>query len=116
MMLMDDERRWKPRHRRTLIVAPLDGQGFDEHGLFVPEDDRRNRTIGYVLATNACVEIQPDDLIYFEEGAGEELKTASGEVICWLHETKATAVDEDLWPKPKAEEVTASGLVLPGRG
>ena len=112
-MYVDDDRRWKPRHNRTLLVAPLDGQGFDEHGIFVPESTERFRMIGYVLTTKHCEEVAPGDIVFFEEGAQEELTTASGESLCWLHETRCTAIDSDFWAKPKAEEVTASGLIIP---
>ena len=113
-MYVDDDRRWKPRHKRTLLVAPLDGQGFDAHGIFVPESTARFRLIGYVLTTKDCTEVEPGDIVFFEEGAQEELKTSSGEMLCWLNETKCTAIDTDFWPKPKAEQVLSSGLVLPG--
>ena len=110
----DDPRRWRPRHKRALLVAPLDAGG-QQGGIFVPEDDRRNKMMGYVLAARDCLEVQPDDIVTFEEGASEVLVTGSGETIHWLAETRVTAIDPDLWPKPQPESTTAGGLVLPGR-
>ena len=106
--------RWKPRHPRTLLVAPMDASGM-KGGIEVQEDSRRNKMMGYVLATKDCIEIQDNDIIFFEEGSVEMLKQANGESIGWLTEDKATAVDDEFWPKPQAETKLTSGLYLPGR-
>jgi len=70
--------------------------------------------LGYVLATKDCLEVRDDDMVLYEEGAPEVLKTASGELLHWLHESAVTAVDDDIWPKPQAEKTLTSGLILPG--
>jgi co-chaperonin GroES (HSP10) len=104
---------WKPRHDRCLLVAPLEGSGV-QRGIVVHEDARRNKMMGYVLATRGCHEVTPDDIVLYEEGSGELLKDSSGESVTWLKEIDCTAIDPDLWPKPKNETQTATGLVLPG--
>jgi len=84
-------------------------------GIAVNEDGRRNKMMGYVLATNACDTVEPNDIVFFGEGTTEPLRCANGEVIHWLAERDATGIDEDFWPKPKEETQLASGLILPGR-
>ena len=75
--------RWKPRHPRTLLVAPLDSSGW-KGGIEVQEDSRRNKMQGYVLTTKDCVEIEPGDIVTYEEGMAELLKTANGEELSWI--------------------------------
>ena len=104
--------RWKPRHPRTLLVSPLDSSGM-KGGIEVQEDSRRNKMQGYVLTTKDCVEIEPGDIVMYEEGMAELLKTATGEELSWITEDNVTAIDDDLWPKPKPETQLASGLYLP---
>ena len=112
--MYETEVRWKPRHPRTLLVAPMDASGM-KGGIEVQEDARRTKMMGYVLATKDCVEISDNDIIFFEEGSVEMLKQANGEEIGWLTEDKATAVDDEFWPKPVPEKQLSSGLFLPGR-
>lgn len=104
---------WKPRHPRTMLVQPLDGSGFVE-GIEIKEDSRRTKMCAYVLSTKDCQEIECGDIIFYEEGMAEMLKTSDGEQYFWLTESNATCVDPDFWQKPKDETKTAGGLILPG--
>src|ERR1700722_7364644 len=104
---------WKPRHPQSMLVQPLDGSGFVE-GIEVKEDSRRNKMCAYVLATRDCQEVEPGDIIFYEEGTAEMLKTSDGERYFWLTENNATAIDSEFWAKPKDEKKTESGLILPG--
>jgi co-chaperonin GroES (HSP10) len=96
-----------------MLVQPLDGSGFVE-GIEVKEDSRRNRTMAYVLSTKECSEVEAGDIVFFEEGTAEMLKTSDGEQYWWLTENNVTAIDTDIWSKPREETKTAGGLILPG--
>lgn len=80
------------------------------------EDSRRNKMMGYVLTTRDCLEVEPGDIVMYDEGVTETLKTADGEMLAWLAERNVNAIDDELWPKPAPEVQTASGLFLPARG
>lgn len=102
---------WTPAHPRSILAIGLFDEG-DSGGVFVPSSHARHKYQALVLAVNDCRYVQAGDLVVFDVGRGEELRTARGEIFFHITEPNVAGVDESFLADAKEKIPTQrpSGL------
>ena len=104
------EAMWAPIQPRTMLAMALEDEGYVGE-IRVNAYKARNKYQSLVLATCECKWVKPGDLVVFDLGRTEELRTVAGEIFYWANETGIEGMDENFWSQP--EHKVASGLWIP---
>lgn len=108
----DQEAIWKPVHARGILAIALEDEGWSG-GVEVPSYKQRHQYQALVVAQKECRYVREDDLVIFDIGRGEELRTVCGEVFFYITESNLAGYDETFWDSKPQPRQLASGLFLP---
>lgn len=101
---------WKPSYAGGILAIPLLDEG-DAGGVAVIAHKQRRAYQGIALAVNETKRVQPGDLVCFDQGRVEELRTMAGELFIHTTEPMLAGLDEEF--RPKEPTLQASGLWVP---
>jgi len=101
------EVRWTPAHAGAILCVPLTDEGTSG-GVTVPGYKQRHKFQGLVVAVNKTKDVVVGDLINFDMGRGEEIRTYAGETYFHVTEDNASGIDEEFRAKLEAAEAAAA--------
>jgi hypothetical protein len=82
---------WRPYRKGTVMIQTFIADGKTLGGLDVIHDARKFHSMGVVIGTNAVESVAPGDVVLYDEGRVEYVRTADGEEFgvigeAWLHD------------------------------
>lgn len=98
---------WTPCWPSSILAVGLEDAGF-AGGVYVPVAKGARKYQAIAVAVNQCEWVKLGDLICFDIGRGEELRTVRGEILYHITEQNVSSVDDNFWDA--AERQTESGL------